>query len=306
MTYKPWAWVAAAALITTLLATVVPALLGPVRYDASVAVNVVMAIAVIATAVYAAANLSEFRSARVAEYTPVLDLRLRTVRERGEEKQLVVEIRNIGRGVAAGLEVAVWQTDKDLVMWLPERVTLDDDVLKSGEAASGSIEYEWVHPLVQRHLEPGLPTAVVQVKYRNALLHDEERFYPFELPSGDEEAADMSLLRPSPFEVPKELTSVGAKQRLLDEVLTRAAEESGLPALGLKVVGTVTRKSQSMRVLDGKTVLWSAQIGPNEGVYHLAEWLQGSAEELKNSQREHAKAVETQEGCADAAPGVDP
>lgn len=283
----------------------VPALLGPVRYDASVAVNVVMAIAVIATAVYAGANLSEFRAARLAEYTPVLDLRLRTVRERGQEKQLVVEIRNIGRGVAAGLEVAVWQTDKDQVMWLPERLTLDQDVLRSGETTSGSIEFEWVHSLVQRHFHPGLPTLLVQLKYRNAMLRDEERFYPFELPSGDEEGADMSLLRPSPFEVPAELRAVDAKQRLLDEVLARAAEEAGLTALGLKVEGTATRKSQRIRVLDGETVLWSAQIGPNEAVYHLAEWLQGSAQQLKEARIDRAENADTKEDDASPEPGTE-
>lgn len=300
MSDRPRTWVAVASAITILLATAVPALFGPVTYDALVAVNVVMAIAVIATAVYAAANLSAFRAAKEAEYTPVLDLRLQTVRERGLEKHLFLEVRNIGRGVAAGLEVAVWQTDKDLVMWFPERVALECDVLRSGETASGRIDFEWVHPLAQRHLQPGLPTTIVQVKYRSALLKDEEAFYPFELPSGEDEAADMSRLRPSPFEVPKELTSVDAKQRLLDQVLAHAAEEAGLTALGLKVVGTVTRRAQSMRVLDGDAVLWSAEIGRNEGVYHLAEWLQGSAEELKASQSEHAKALEA------SAPGSSP
>lgn len=285
---KPFRWVLAAAVVTSLLVTVVPWLMGPVQYDALVAVNLVMTIAVIATAIYAAANLSEFRKARDAEYTPILDILVRTVRERGRETSLLLEVRNIGRGAAAGLEVAVWQTDKDQVIWLPERVPIDRNVLMSGESTSGVVKYEWLHSMVQRHFTPGLPDLIVEVRYRDALTPEVEQFMPYDHPSDDEEAVDMSLLRPSRSAVPKELRSVEAKQRMLEEVLDRCTRELGLTELGLKAVGKATRKAITVRVLDGDKELWRGQIGPNEAVYHLVEWIEHSASDLRAAHAEVA------------------
>ena len=263
--------------VTILLVTLVPAMLGPVRYDPLLVVNLVMTIAVIATAIYAAASVAEFRSAREAEYTPVLDLVLRIVREKGMDKRLLLGVRNIGRGAAAGVEAAIWFTDKDMVMWLPKRVALEDDLLLSGDSTSGELEFEGLHAVVQKHFRPTLPAIVLQLRYRDALQREVERFLPYDLPGSEDETTDFSVLQPSPQAVPTQLKSVEGKQRLLNEVLATAAEETGLLAAGLTVSGDVTRKAIRISVRDGKKDLWQAQTGPGDAIYHFAEWLNNAA-----------------------------
>ena len=274
---KPFVLFLVAAALTTALATIVPAAIGSVEYDPILAVNLVMTIAVLATAFYAAANLSEFREAREAEYTPVLDLALRLVRERGLDKALEIRARNIGRGAAAGIEIAVWWTDKDLVMWLPRRVPLDSDLLLSGEATTSRLEFEGLHAVFQKHFKPNLPSLVVQLRYRDALLREVEVFRPYDLPSGEDDTLDLSILQPSPLPVPAELSSVEGKQRMLDEMLGLASEELGLTERGLSVEGTVSRqKIQAWVRLDDRE-LWRAQTGPGEGIFHFSEWLERAA-----------------------------
>ncbi|MDP2957724.1 MAG: hypothetical protein Q8N53_14960, partial [Longimicrobiales bacterium] len=74
------AYVGSAAVL--LVGWLVPALLpGTAVFDPAVAVNVVVAIAIIFTAAFAAENLQEFRKASEAEYTPVLHCQLVEVRE---------------------------------------------------------------------------------------------------------------------------------------------------------------------------------------------------------------------------------
>jgi hypothetical protein len=151
-----------------------------VVYDAAFAVNLVTAIAVVATAAYAAENLHELKLAREAEFTPVLDVMFRYVRV-GRERELALVMRNIGRGAAAGLEVAVWWLDPDLVMWLPHRIDLDRDLLLAGESATGRVEYPWMRTLVHKHTGgETLPAVVLQLRYRDALRRQQDDFVPYD------------------------------------------------------------------------------------------------------------------------------
>ena len=271
-------WAAIAAVATLVLGILVPlALHDAVQYDTMTAVTIVMTLAIIFTAAYAADSVSAFREARAAEYTPVLDVRLSERVIRGRDFKLVVEVRNVGRGIAAGVESAVWWMEGDLVAWVPHRLELPTDLLKPGEATSADISRPKVRAVAQRHFRPGTPELVVEVRCRNALKRETREYSTYD---AIRESDGRTLFRESIHPVPGELTSLDAKQRLLDGILAEIAEEHHLVERGLDLAGRVDQQVIQVRLSkDGEDVWWG-QTGVERPVYDFAESLNRDLPEL--------------------------
>lgn len=260
------------------LAIVVPVVaFDQVWYDPTVAVTLVMTIAIIFTAAFAADNLILFREAREAEFTPILDTELSISYERGESR-IDVSLMNVGRGIAAGLEASLWWTESDLVAWVPHRVRGIHNRLRPGEETRADIVHPPVHLAVQRHYSPSLPGVVLQIRYRDGLKRSVELFEAFDM-SKDEDSGQTILVR-SPLPIPASLTSLDAKQKLLDEEIARVSEEFDLSAHGLEVKGLVGRGHQGVKVTRAGKDLWMAQTGVEGPVYHIGEWLRDAIPNL--------------------------
>ncbi len=95
-----------------LLVAVAPAFNGSAVFSQSAAMSYLGFLVVTWTAAFAAGNLIELRKARIAEYAPVLDVDLQR-RTDGTRHQLVLIMRNIGRGYAVRLNVVTSQYDTD-------------------------------------------------------------------------------------------------------------------------------------------------------------------------------------------------
>ena len=271
-------WAVIAAVATLALGIVVPLVLhDAVQYDTMTAVTIVMTLAIVFTAAYAADSVSAFREARAAEYTPVLDVRLSERVIQGGDFKLVLEVRNVGRGIAAGVESAVWWMEGDLVAWVPHRLELPTDLLKSGEATSAEISRPKVRAIAQRHFRPGTPELVVEVRCRNALKRETREFATYDT---IRESDGRTLFRESIHPVPDELTSLAAKQRLLDGVLAEIAEEHRLVERGFDLAGRVDQQVIQVRLSRNGEDMWWGQTGVERPVYDFAESLNRDLPEL--------------------------
>jgi len=260
-----------AAVATIVLGVVIPALYyDAVQYDAMTAVTIVMTIAIAFTAAYAADSVSAFREARDAEYTPVLDVRLSEKVIRGSEVRLALEVRNVGRGIAAGVECAIWWMEGDLVAWVPHRIDLETDLLRPGDATTGEISRPTVRAAVQRYLRPGVPELVVEVRCRNALRSETREFTTYDT---KRESDGREMFRESIHPVPAELTSLSAKQSLLDGVLAEMADQHGLEGRGFELSGKVDPRMIQVRLTRDGEDMWWGQTGVERPVYDFAESL---------------------------------
>lgn len=264
-------WAAAATGATVLLGIVFPAVYyEAVRYDPMIAVTIVMTVAIIFTAAFAADSVTAFREAREAEYTPILDVKLSERVIRGVEFKLAVEIRNVGRGIAAGVEASIWWMEGDLVAWVPHRLDVRKDLLQPGDSTTVEMSRPKVRAVVQRRFRPGVPELVVEVRFRNALRREAREFTTYDL---IREQDGTEVFRESIHPVPDQLTSLDAKQKLLDEVLSEIADEHRLKERGFELSGRVHEQVMQVRLnRDGESVWWG-QVGVERPVYDFAESL---------------------------------
>lgn len=256
--------------VALLLATVVSWMLLPnVAYDPAVALTFASTVAILFTAAYAADNLREFRRATEAEFTPVIDWDLRTVRHSGKAL-LEVRLINLGRGTAAGIEAAVWWSDDDLVAWIPHRLGGINHVLRSGEETADSLEEPWMHLPIHKHLVPDSPQLVLQLQYRDPYRCTKEKLIPFEI---GRDRDGLPILTRSGHPVPQGLRSVEGKQTILDDQLKSLTEEFDLAKHGLELTSYVDhRVLQAAIVKDGQE-LWRSKVTIERPVYHTVEWV---------------------------------
>lgn len=257
-----WSWIGAIG--TTLLATVVPALLGQVTYSALVALSWAGTLAIIFTAGYAAENLKAFRKAREDENSPKFDVSVVRAYE-GGKGVYKVSLLNIGSGMAARVEASLWWMDSDLAMWLPSRVEGLSDLLLSGVETQGRVEAPWVRLATQRVFRPDVPALVLQVRYSSPIKEGvQEDFYPYDLGEDNAMVPSLSL-------APSELRSLAGKQQLLNEGLAKLSEIHSLAQQDMTISGEVSGRVQTVTLSRGGEILWMISSAVDEPVYHIID-----------------------------------
>jgi hypothetical protein len=160
---------AAGLIAATILAAIMPLFLfDRVVYNAVLTVNVIMTIAIILTAFFAAWNLKHLQEIAAAEYNPELTVEA-LLEASGNESHFLVTVANVGQGHAIDVEARIWTRLHPAENWFALRIPQVPRHLPPGQ----SIECRF--PVDDRLLHswsiygPARPSIVTEALYRDVL-----------------------------------------------------------------------------------------------------------------------------------------
>lgn len=162
---KPRRWAIAGTTVTLVLGGAIPWLLEYTVFDPMLAVTLVMTIAIIWTAAYAAENLQLLSRVARAEHDAILAVSVHATRN-VDGLTLPISIRNLGKGAAIDVRSKAWLPCDDGEMWIPVSLTRMDSLEPLGAPTIPTRKIEAEHLSVQSELSPFL---LVEVSYRQAL-----------------------------------------------------------------------------------------------------------------------------------------